>query len=380
MTEKIRVLYTITDLGKGGAERAITDLCAEFQKRDDIEFIIGSLGPDNAYESTSEAMNVRFLEYEPNSLFKKPYTRIYHEIIDEFKPHIIHSNRFLGEFITVQRVDPGIVFVTHGHDNMIQLQNFSMATLFSKQLLLNYIEKWQLVTKKYNRSATHFVANSEHTYAYYKEVLPPKTAKKVRLLEYGFNFDKFYNPNPKSIQANQKIRIINIGSFAEKKNQTFIVDIAKELLKLNVNFEITLLGDGELRPQVQQKVKDYYLEDYIKFPGIVDNVEEWLWESDIYLHSAWYEPFGLVFLEAMAAGLPIVTLNGLGNKGLVVDFVNGFFIDQQDAKLFATRIREIVIRKGLYKEFSENGKEKSAKYDIKTKALEYIDFYKEIIR
>ena len=49
----------------------------------------------------------------------------------------------------------------------------------------------------------------------------------------------------------------------------------------------------------------------ITLHGNVDFVEKYLWDSDIYVHPALYEPFGLVLLEAMAAGLPVVSLDGL---------------------------------------------------------------------
>lgn len=379
-TEKIRILYLITELGKGGAERAITDLCAEFQKREDVEFIIAPLYDDNEYEDVTATMDIRCLEYQTNSLRKKSHTESYHELIDEFKPHVIHSNRFLAEFITLERLDPNVVFVCHGHDNMIQLANFSISTLFNKEKLLNFIEKRQLVTKKYNLIKTHFISNSIHTDIYYKKVLPPQTAKNVRLIEYGFNYEKFHNPRKRTIYENKKIRISNIGSFSPKKNQKLIVDIAQELVKLNIDFEINLFGDGPLRANVEQKVKEKKLTKVVIFHGNVNDIEERLLKSDIYLHTAWYEPFGLVFLEAMASGLPIVTMDGKGNNGLVKNNYNGFFIEKEDPKIFANKIIEIIADKSFYNKLSDNGKAYCKRYDIKTKAIEFLEFYREQIR
>jgi spore coat protein SA len=66
-----------------------------------------------------------------------------------------------------------------------------------------------------------------------------------------------------------------------------------------------------------------------------------LWKSDIYVHTATYEPLGLVLLEAMAAGLPVVTLDGGGNRDLIENGKNGFIINNQNPKHFAEKILEV---------------------------------------
>ena len=102
------------------------------------------------------------------------------------------------------------------------------------------------------------------------------------------------------------------------------------------------------------------VKNYINFHGNVKNVKEHLSESNIYLHTATYEPFGLVILEAMAAGLPVITLNGKGNKDFIEQGVNGFIHANQDVELFANNIIELFTKRSFiikYQKWTRNIKE-----------------------
>lgn len=376
--EKLRVLYLITDLGKGGAERSITDLCHEFQQRNDVEFVIGNLLGDNQFKEITKDMPVINLNYKPNSLLKKQSTPKYIELLDSFKPHIVHSNRFLAEYITSQSVHQDVVYVCHGRDNMVQLANFRIKTLLNKRLLLNYLEKLNLVFKKYHRVKTYFVANSEHTKRYFNKVLPQNCRRNISIIENGVNLSRFTAKSKSYIQGH-KLHLVNVGSFQPKKNQSFIVDIAIELRKRKIDFTIDLIGDGQERNAVQNRINENKLNNCMEIHGNVDNVEQWLAKSDIYLHTAWYEPFGIVFLEAMATGLPIVSLDGKGNKRLIKDNFNGFFIKEQNPKLFADKIQAIQNSDQLYNTLSENGKTFCRQFNMKQKAEEYMNYYKSLL-
>lgn len=373
----IRILFLITDLGRTGAERFLIDLCTELSKDKKIEFVIAPLFDNNKYIDETKAFKIVNLNFQTFSLRKKNTCIQYQELLKSFKPHVVHTHRFLAEFLSSYYLDPKIKYVCHCHDNMIQFKNFAFDTLFSRIKILNYLEKRYLVRKKYNKVRTYFIANSNDTKKYFEEVLPLNQVNNVRDIALGFNFKQFFYEEQREI-LNKSIKIINVASFLEKKNQSLIVDIASILNKRGVDFEINLLGDGVKRGDVEQKVKERGLEDKIHFRGIVDNVEEWMNDSDIYLHTAYYEPFGLVFLEAMASGLPIVTLNGKGNKDIVTDCFNGFIIDKEKPDIFADKIIEIMKSPELYNRLSNNGKEYCKKYDIKNKAQEYVEFYQTI--
>ncbi len=378
--EKIRILYLITDLGKGGAERFLIDLANELRKHEKVEFLIGTLFDDNQYKELTKDLPIIQLNFKTFSFRKKNECPKYKSILEDFKPDIVHTHRFLAEFLSSYYLSDQIIYVCHGHDNMIQLKKPDLLTFFNKTKFLNFLERQFLIMKKYKKVTTYFIANSTHTKQYYENTLPSYSKHEIHLIQNGFNYNRFYNPTSKSIKNNDIVKIVNVGSFQPKKNQIFIVDIAKSLSKYIKNFEIHLLGDGEMRPEVEQYVENEKLSDKIFFHGNVNKVEEVLKDMHIYLHTAWYEPFGLVFLEAMAAGLPIITLDGKGNRDLIENGRNGFIFEEEDADKFAKTIYELVVDENKYSSISAYGKEYAKHFDMKYKIEDLLSFYESILK
>lgn len=371
----LRVLYLITDLGKGGAERFLVDLGNQLLERDDVEFIIGSLFDQDLYGSLTSALPIEQLHFQTFSLRGQPTCPAYADLLARFRPHVVHTHRFLAEFLSSYYVSTDIAYVCHGHDNMEQLQRPSWRTLRSRQATTNLLERRYLIRHKYNRVPTVFLANSTHTFEYYHRVLRRCGKVDVIFSPYGFNYARFFNPTPDPPAGGERLRLINVGSFQEKKNQLFIVDIARELSSRGVDFEVDLLGEGERRSAVQAAVEAAGLTDHVLFHGNVDRVESWLTHSHIYLHTARYEPFGLVFLEAMAAGRPCVALDGKGNRDLIQNGRNGFLLEREDASLFADRILELALDRTLYREISSFAQEFAKRYDIGAATDRLVDLY-----
>ena len=237
------------------------------------------------------------------------------------------------------------------------------------------IERRHLIRHKYNKVATAFVANSAHTLDYYRRVLPRHMKDDVVLIPIGFNYDRFFNPKVEPPADAERVRLINVGSFQDKKKQIFIVDIARELRSRGIDFEINLLGDGANRTHVEATVRAAGLDDRVLFHGNVQAVERRMRDSHIYLHTATYEPFGLVFLEAMAAGLPCVTLDGKGNRDLIEEGKNGFLLEREDAPVFADRIVHLARHREQYREMSAYAQSFAKRYDIANVTDRLVQFY-----
>jgi len=379
----MKILFIIKSLEKGGAERYALDLCLELNKRPDIEYKLLVLQDGNDFEYLSSEVPFVKLDgpFVP-SVWRKTYVNVeqYKKIVDEFKPDIIHTHLFRPELFTSIYVPENVAYVVHCHDNMVEFKNLSWKSFLKKILLTNFYEKRILVTKKYKKNKnTYFIANSPDTLEYFQNTVPSFLREKVVLIEYGFDFKRFYLPDKQQRPMNKKFSIVNVGRFERRKNQIFIVEIADILRKRNFDFEVNLLGVGECLDEVKEVVKKLKLEDHVFIRGNVNLVEEYLFESDIYLHSAYYEPFGLVLLEGMAAGLPCLILNGIGNRNLIKDDYNGYLFLEQNAEAFADKIMELAKNEKLLKGISENAQSFAKTYDISEKTDELIEFYKSII-
>jgi glycosyltransferase involved in cell wall biosynthesis len=373
----LRVLFLITDLGKGGAERFLIDLCSAFRGRSDVDFLIGTLYDDNRYSDLTTDLPIVPLHYRPFSFTKRHDYPEYRRVLEDFRPHVVHTHRYLAEFLSAQHVSDRITYVCHGHDNMVQFGRLAPSDLYKREAVANRLEKSYLIRKKYRRARTFFVANSSHTLGYFRSVLPRFMREDVHLLPCGFDYGRFHAEELRVPRVGERLRIVNVGSFQEKKNQIFIVRIAEELRRSGVDFHVDLLGDGALRAGVQAEVERHGLQDRVFLHGNVDRVEEWLRRSHIYVHTAWYEPFGLVLLEAMAAGLPCVALDGKGNRDLLQQGRTGFLIERQDPAEFAARIQQLAASPAAFETVARQAQAFAAEFDIGRVADRFVAFYRE---
>ena len=376
---KIRILFLITDLGKGGAERYLIDLCEELRKHPNIDFILATLLPNNDYEHLTQHFKIEQLGFQPFSFRSNNENECYQRLLKEFKPHIVHTHRFLAEFLSSYYVNRDIVYVCHGHDSMVQLIKPKLSDFFSKQKVFNAWERYLLIRNKYRKALNYFIANSDDTWRFFKKNLPSFMQKQIRYIPLGFNYERFYSGYKTIAPGGRKIRILNVGSFQEKKNQRFLIDIALQLRSRNVDFEITMIGTGEHFNSIRGLVAKHKLAENVSMPGMIHNVEEWYKSSDLYVHTAYYEPFGLVLLEAMASGTPVISLDGKGNRNLIENGVTGFMIKEQDAAKFAERIQTLIGDEKLYQHLSKKGVAFSKEFDARERTKELILFYQEIL-
>jgi glycosyltransferase EpsD len=157
------------------------------------------------------------------------------------------------------------------------------------------------------------------------------------------------------------------------------VDVVKALTNKQIPVHLTIIGDGTERKALQEKINHLDLAHRISLVGIQDNVEEFLWNADLYVHSALTEGFGLTLLEAMAAGLPVITIDGGGNKNLIRHGENGFIITEQDVSLFSGFINELFQNPTLRELTSNYAKEFANNFDISTYIDQLITIYKKAL-
>ncbi|MES2620763.1 MAG: glycosyltransferase [Bacteroidota bacterium] len=370
----MKVLHIIPSLRTGGAERLVLDICNELRKQGH-EVKLVYFHDRNDYRYLSEQINPQFLpvHVRPSVMGKwdinlKPLN----ELIGSFKPQVIHSHLFEAEILSHENIFEGTRYFSHCHDNMPQLRNFSFETIFQKSRLTDFYEKQHLI-KKYLKSDNKFIAISRDTKQYFENVLPEKLSRNVVLLNNAIDFERFNAVYQKRELGS--LRMINVGSFVAKKNQQFLVEVVNALVEKNVDVKLTMLGDGPLLEDVKQKIKELGLQKFIECKGNVENVEQYLKEANLYVHSATYEPFGLVLLEAMATGLPVVSLDGRGNRDIMKDGENGFVLKEQDTAAFAEKIELAYKNRELYNTLSSGALQTAKTYNISDYVKKLIVLY-----
>jgi glycosyltransferase involved in cell wall biosynthesis len=366
----MKILHVIPSLNKGGAERICLNSCIELQNQGH-EVKLVCLHTSNQYDFLTQVLDYQVVSTQINlSLWKRNRVdvRALQTVIDEFQPDIIHSHLFESEInLAFCKIPKNCKRIVHFHDNMSQMQHFSIKTLLKKSLLANYYER-SLILKNL-RSSTVLIGISKDTTTYIQTVLPNY---KACFLLNAIDLKRFTPIS--NIKATKKITMI--GSFVPKKGQELAIRTMYELKKRNVEVSLSLIGDGLLKQELFALVKELELEDIVKFTGLVDYPEHFLQDSSIYLHTASYEPLGLVLIEAMACGLPVVCTDGKGNRDLIQEGENGFMVEERNPKLLADKVQFLLENEEERKLMGENAHQFAQRFGIDNYVDRLLEIYK----
>lgn len=111
----------------------------------------------------------------------------------------------------------------------------------------------------------------------------------------------------------------HIGRFSRQKNHEKVVDIFLEVKKRNRKAKLMLIGDGELRKNIEDKVNQLGLRDEVLFFGIRNDVPELLMAMDCFVFPSFYEGLPNVVIEAQATGLPCVVSREISDEIKIID-------------------------------------------------------------
>ncbi len=384
--EELRVLLVTNSLSiGGGAESLVLNIFNSLKLRPevkvklvtlkraarktgyDIPGIEGHLLNDPDFSEIDSYVSLSVLK--PNKIDVTEFATL----VNSFKPHVIHSHLFLSELVAHEIIYPGIKYFSHCHDNMPQLRNLSAKTFTKKKLFTDYLEKHHLV-KRYLKCNNKFISISPDTKAYFEHVLPKGLSRNIISLNNAIvtkNFERAIHE-----RSLDKIRIINVGRFTTTKNQQFLVDIAKTLISRGRQVEVVMLGKGEEHEAVKAKVAAYNMDRMISMPGTKGDMADNYGAANIYVHVCRHEPFGLVLLEAMASGLPVVSLDGRGNRDLIKQGINGYMLQEEDADKFADAISHVLETRSTYQKMSASAVAFAHGYDIENFVTKLLDIYR----
>lgn len=100
--------------------------------------------------------------------------------------------------------------------------------------------------------------------------------------------------------------LMSVGRLNTQKGYDLALAACKILVEKGVDFQWYILGEGELRSEIEKKILKYNLQNHLILLGVKDNPYAYLCQADIFVHTARFEGFGIVIAEAKILGLPMV--------------------------------------------------------------------------
>ncbi len=174
------------------------------------------------------------------------------------------------------------------------------------------------------------------------------------------------------------VLILSIGEMIERKNHEVIVRALAKVQNPNVFYAIC--GKGPLREYLEQLANELGVGDRVKFLGFRKDIPELCNTADISAFPSRIEGLGLAGIEAMAAGVPLVSSNVHGILDYVIDGKTGYALDPEDVDGFAKAISKLADDENLRNEMAANCWDAVAPFEIDNALHVMWSIYSEILR
>jgi N-acetyl-alpha-D-glucosaminyl L-malate synthase BshA len=182
----------------------------------------------------------------------------------------------------------------------------------------------------------------------------------------------------KVIAPNGERILLHASNFRKIKRVEDVVLIFNEVTK-QIPSKLLFVGDGPERATAEQLCRQLGVCDDVRFVGKQEQMEDILAIADLFLLTSEYESFGLAALEAMAAGVPVVSTNAGGLPEIMIPGVNGFMGNVGDVDTMSQQAIDILENDDRLQQFKNNAAEHANAFDIKNIVPLYEKLYDEVL-
>lgn len=303
MTKK--VLHVLGSLNAGGVESWLVTLLRNTNSNKiKHEFVLQKSGPgfyDN--EVLSLDSRIHYCKLTSNLFL---YSINLYRSFRFIQPDVVHSHvhAFSGLVLFIAYVAGVKHRISHAHsDTRVNEQSNSLSRKFYSKLMRLSISKLSTAQIAVSSNA------AEDLYG-----IGWKKNKKCVLMPCGIDYKK-YNSKYRDVKLRQKMGIPedafvigHVGRFDKPKNHSFLIDVFNDIRKKNTNAYLILVGDGQLKKNIESKVTELELSPYVIFTGLRKDVPTiMLSVFDIFAFPSLWEGLGLVAVEAQMAGLKVIS-------------------------------------------------------------------------
>ncbi|HNQ20060.1 MAG TPA: glycosyltransferase [Bacteroidales bacterium] len=210
--------------------------------------------------------------------------------------------------------------------------------------------------------------------------------KKIVILPVGLRVERF-KFSTKKIKKNDSIKILTIGRLVEKKGHKYIIEAIAKVIHKNKGIKYIIAGDGPLRYELKELVKNLNLERYVKFLGVVDQDEvlEIYQQSHIFVlpsvtaKNEDREGQALVIQEAQAMGLPVISTLHNGIPEGVINGKSGFLVPEKDINALVEKLEYLIEHPEIWPAMGRCGREFiEKKYNIQDLNNQLVKIYQEL--
>lgn len=351
-----KIAYIIYDINKiGGAEKVSVFIANKLCEWFDVSIIsINSI--NNCPYVLDDRISLRSMDLNFDRMFKNCFKGFFilkrilkSEKIDTL--FLVGTNTCLLSILSIFIKKCQFIFCDHAS---LKATLDDKKAVFIRKLSLKWSDKVVVLTKK----------NLEHYVTYLKADRSKMT--------YIYNPIDLSKDEKQVYQHNN--RLLTVGRLSKEKGCDLLIEVAKELNKVNKDWQWDIWGDGDLYSQLANDIQKNHLEEKVHLKGSNPKVIEKYKDYGIYVLTSYREGLPLVLLEAKANCLPIVSFDiDTGPDEIVQNEINGFLIEAYDAKEMASKINCLLKDPDLCISFSKNAYLDMEKFSLEIILKKWID-------
>lgn len=318
---KIKILqFPIANSNGGITHYALNNWKWMDKNRFQCDFATMSKKLDFADEIISTGSKIHYISCyaeENEEQFKKDVRKILEHGYDVVHLHTKQWKSFIMEELCIEYGVPKVI--VHSHNTGIDTLNPEKRRFETKL--------HEEIKKQFNTSlATDFWACSQLAADFLFGDQIPKD--KIYIMNNAIDINKYLfneairNEYRKQYNLEENFVIGNVARFVYQKNHEFLIDVFAELVKRIPRSRLVLIGDGELRKDIEYKVKQLDIENKVIFLGKRNDVNNWYQAMDVFCLPSRFEGLPIAVVEAQVAGLPCVISDTITDEVKVEQSVN----------------------------------------------------------
>lgn len=191
-------------------------------------------------------------------------------------------------------------------------------------------------------------------------------------------------PNPltkqyTSVSTLKNKVVVAVGRLVPQKNLASLIRVWRKVADVHPDWILQIWGNGSLHDELENQIVEQKLYGKVMLMGYADDVMEKMSRASVFALSSSYEGFGLVIVEAMSVGVPVVSYAcPAGPRDIIEDGADGFLVNNGDEDTFADKICYLIEHEEERARMGKMALAKSKKYDVDIIVKKWVDFFNEM--
>lgn len=341
MDKRIKIVYIISHLNTGGAQILVLDILKHLKQKRDLSISIISID-SGEYINVFKKEGIETIDLGEKGLVNaKIYFKL-KKILNSIKPDIVHTHMLKADFygrIAAKHAGVKVIYSTcHNYSTHHKGADVNKQSVFD--IIDNFVISY---------SNSHLIAISEIV----KKYLINRKSNYVKITEVIYNGvdigkEKYKLNETEVLSFRNDYQILKddfvitiLGRMVKQKGHLFFLNSIKDFLKEKKDIKVLILGDGDLRGEIVNKINEYGLTEIVKIMGFRKETEEIIEISDIICVPSLWEGFGLVITEAMIKNKIVLASDVGGIPEIIEDGKTGFLFEVNNENSFLEKLTYI---------------------------------------